>query len=54
MEIEEEENNLNINETTFANELFLKGWFPGTLKSSLYNGIIFSIRFFENIYFKIH
>ena len=44
MEIEDKENNLNVNETTFANELFSKGWLPGPLKCSLCNGINFSIQ----------
>ena len=44
MYIEDEENNLNINETTFANEFYSKGWLTGTLKCTLSNGINFSIQ----------
>ena len=44
MDMEDQENNLNINETTFTNELFSKGWLTGPLNCILCNGINISIQ----------
>ena len=35
MDIEDQENNLNINETAFVNELYSKGWLTGPLNMEL-------------------